>query len=174
MPRCGSLGPPSRLFLPGIFSFDSNAGATCSRLHDFRIRSRARSRTHHRFARCSPPSQRRRRDAPTSDELAFAIMSLSSIFYRYAPSVSSLFVWSKERTGCVILPRKNLNASVVIFGLFVTVYRVFQYRSYILFSLFYLEVVYNEFSLTIISNLFWRGSITWITNDYRMFDSSWI
>lgn len=91
------LGPPSRLFLLGIFSFDSNAGATCSRLHDFRIRSRARSRTHHRFARCSPPPQRRRRDAPTSDELAFAIMSLSSIFYRYTPSLFFLFSFGRKR-----------------------------------------------------------------------------
>ena len=38
---------------------------------------------------------------------------------------------------------------------------------------FYLEVVYNQFSLKIISKLFWRGTITWIINNYRMFDSSW-
>lgn len=35
----------------------------------------------------------------------------------------------------------------------------------------YLEVVYNQFLLRIISKLF-CGTRTWIINDYRMFDSS--
>ena len=34
-----------------------------------------------------------------------------------------------------------------------------------IFLFFYLEVVYNQLSLKIISKLFWRGTITWIIND---------
>ena len=37
---------------------------------------------------------------------------------------------------------------------------------------FHLKVVYHQFSLRIISKLFWRGTTTRIINDYRMFDSA--
>ena len=40
------------------------------------------------------------------------------------------------------------------------------------FFSFYLEEFYNQFSLRIISKLFWRGTITWIISVYRMFDST--